>query len=154
MPGMRGLFYRSGGISVWDPEGAWSQNLQEPRDKQKRKGGVLGTGLPRDCVLQWLEQKAGSQRHRKVRWGWQRTNTCPRRNAHWNSDVALARTATTVKHSRPVGLASETKSRKEVFSDLLTKNLVLGKLSLNCVLTGKHAVPKFKECQQFRGPAR
>ena len=39
-------------------------------------------------------------------------------------------------------------------SDLLNKNLVLGKLSLNCVLTGKHAVPKFKECQRLRGPAR
>lgn len=50
-----------------------------------------------------------------------------------------------MKHSRPVGLASETKSRKEVFSDLLTKNLVLGKLSLNWVLTGKHAMPKFVE---------
>lgn len=75
-------------------------------------------------MLQWLEQKAGSLRDRKVRWG----GTCPRRNAHWNSGATLARAATTVKHSRPVGLASEPKSRKEVFSDLLTKNLVLGKL--------------------------
>lgn len=66
-------------------------------------------------------------------WG-QRTNTCPRINAHWDSGASLARVATAMKHSRPVGPASKTKSQEEAFFDLLTKNLVLRKLSL-CVRT-------------------
>lgn len=85
--------------------------------------------MPRGCVLQWLEQKAGSRRDRKVRWGWQRTR------AHWNRGATPAR-ADLCQTSRPVG-PSEPKSRKDVFSDLLTKNPVLGKLSLNCALAGK-----------------
>lgn len=80
---------------------------------------------------------------------WQRTNTCPRRNALWKKLAwkpvvvpALAREVTAVKQPRQLCPG------KKYFFDLLTNDLVLRNLRLNCVCT---------DCQtrgaQIRGPA-